>query len=79
MSTTPTEVTGANVRAEMARRKVSQTTIAKHLDRSQTAISHRLSGRVPFDINELTAIAQLLDVPLAALLAGADTASPAAS
>lgn len=72
MSTTPTEATGANVRAEMARRKISQTTVAQHLGRSQTAISHRLNGRVPFDINELTAIAQLLGVPLSDLLAGTE-------
>lgn len=68
MSTSPTEVTGANVRAEMARKKVSQTAVAKHLGRSQSQVSARLSGRVPFDVNELHAIATLLDVPVSVLL-----------
>lgn len=68
MSTSPTEITGANVRAEMARRKVSQVAVAAHLGLSQTAVSARLAGRVPFDINELHAIAGLLDVPIAALI-----------
>jgi predicted transcriptional regulator len=68
MSTSPTEVTGANVRAEMARRKVSQVAVAAHLGCSQAAVSKRLSGDVAFDINELHLIAAFLDVPLAALL-----------
>lgn len=68
MSTTPAELTGANVRAEMARRKVSQVTVAAHLGLSQTVVSARLNGRVAFDINELTAIAELLDVALDAFL-----------
>lgn len=68
MSTSPTEATGANVRAEMARRKVSQTAVAAHLGLSQTAISHRLNGRVAFNINELHSIAELLGVPLTDLL-----------
>lgn len=67
MSTTPTAITGANVRAEMARKKVSQTELATHLGLSQTSVSARLGGRIAFDINELHAIASFLGVPLSAL------------
>ena len=68
MSISPTMQTGANIRAEMARRKVSQTTIADHLGLSQTSVSARIAGRVAFDINEIHAIAALLGVPITALI-----------
>lgn len=68
MATTPTAATGANVRAEMARKKISQAALADHMGLSQAAISARLNGRTPFDINELAAIAHFLDVGLEALI-----------
>jgi predicted transcriptional regulator len=70
MTTTPTAVTGANVRAEMARRGMSQATIGKLLGISQASVSSRLRGTTPFNINELVAIAAYLDVPLAVLTDG---------
>ena len=70
----PTVIVGENVRAEMARKKTSQAALAAHLGLSQTSVSARLGGRVPFDINELHAIAALLNVPLAALLPAEDAA-----
>lgn len=68
MHTTPTAATGANVRAEMARQGVTQADLAARLHVSQTQVSARLRGRVPFDVNELVLIAATLGVPLAALL-----------
>jgi len=59
---------GANVRAEMARRRVSQMALGAHLGLSQTTISKRLAGVTPFDINELAAIAELLHVNVVDLL-----------
>jgi transcriptional regulator with XRE-family HTH domain len=70
MTNTPSAATGANVRAEMARRGVSQTALAKTLGMSQTAVSKRLRGTTPFDINELHAVAAALDVTLDRLLDG---------
>jgi len=67
MTTTATAQAGANVRAEMARRSVRQVKIADHLGMSQAAISARLCGRTPFNINELAAIAKYLDIPLGVL------------
>ena len=71
MTNTPTITTAANVRAEMARRGVSQTTMAGQVGISQSQFSKRLKGIIAFDINELAAISASLDVPLEALIAGA--------
>jgi transcriptional regulator with XRE-family HTH domain len=63
-----TAIVGANVRAEMARRRISQQQLANHLGVSQGAISKRLAGTVPFDVNEVGAIAELLGVHISDLL-----------
>lgn len=75
---TPAAVVGANVRAGMARRELSQTALAGHLNLSQTAISTRLRGVTPFDVNELAAVARILRVPAVELLDGVNvnTSSP---
>jgi transcriptional regulator with XRE-family HTH domain len=70
MTATPTATTGANVRAEMVRRGISQTALASRLGMSQAAVSKRLRGETPFDINELAQIAAALDVTLDRLLEG---------
>jgi len=56
------------VRAEMARRRLSQTVVAEHLGVSQMFISRRLSGDVPFDIVELYQLADFFGVPVTVLL-----------
>jgi transcriptional regulator with XRE-family HTH domain len=68
MTTTPGQRTGANVRAELARQRLTQIKLAAHLEMSQQAVSKRLLGLVPFDIDELTATAAFLAVPVASLL-----------
>lgn len=65
------------VRAEMARQRVSQTALAALLDTSQAAVSRRLRGQVPFDIIELEVIAARLGVPVAQFVAPLDVQSPA--
>lgn len=62
----------SNIRAEMARRNHTQTSLASKLNRSQQFLSRRLSGQVPFDIEDLLSIATALDIELAELL---DTAA----
>ncbi|SCX34476.1 Helix-turn-helix [Mycolicibacterium fluoranthenivorans] len=52
----------------MARQGFTQTTLAERINRDQHFISRRLSGKVAFAIDELAAIAEALDVPLAGLL-----------
>lgn len=68
--TTPNTVTGANVRAEMARKRISQEAVGQALGLSQASVSARLRGVTPFRIDELTRLSELLDVPLDALLIG---------
>lgn len=59
---------GANVRAELARRSLSQSDLAAHLGLSQAAISRRLSGHTAFDVNELASVAAWLGVSASSLL-----------
>lgn len=68
MALTPTAQTGRNVRAEMARADVTQTALASAIGLSQSALSKRLRGVIPFDINELTAVADHLGVEVTTLL-----------
>lgn len=63
------ERVAANVRAELARKGITQTDLAAELSKSQPWISRRLSGRVPFNVAELAAIASVLDIAVTELLA----------
>lgn len=60
MTTGVSHTVADNVRAEMARRKVSQRAMAEALGTSQPALSRRLTGEVAFDVVELASVAQLL-------------------
>jgi transcriptional regulator with XRE-family HTH domain len=68
MMTTNAEQVAANVRAEMARHRVTQAQLATVLGLHQMSVSRRLNGEVPFDVNELVAVADYLGVDPAALL-----------
>lgn len=59
---------GANVRAEMARRGVTQRQVAEALGISQPQISKRLAGRIAFDVVELQVIGRMLGLPAHAFL-----------
>lgn len=61
---------GGNVRAEMARQRVSQAMLGKHLGISQAAVSAKLLGKTPFTIDQLASVAALLGVPLETLTEG---------
>ena len=50
------------VRAELARQRISGVRAAKALGWTQNYIQRRLSGVVPFDVADLQAIADLLEV-----------------
>lgn len=60
MTTGVNEAVAAIVRAEMARRKITQLVIADALGVSNAAVSRRLSGHVPWDVNELVVVADVL-------------------
>lgn len=68
MSQSPTTFVSANVRAEMARRRITQQQVAEALGLKQGSVSKRLNGRVPWDVNEVSTVADLLGVPVSALI-----------
>lgn len=63
------------VRRTMAEKGISQTVLAQALGSSQSAMSRRLLGRIPFSIDELERIANALDVQLAELIAEPENAA----
>lgn len=68
MSTpTYTERVAASVRAEMARKQITQTQVAESLGLAQSAVSRRLNGHTEFTGDELGRVAELLGVPVAVL------------
>lgn len=68
--TDTTRVLTDNIRAEMARRRMPQAQLASALSMTQQAVSARLNGRTPIDVDELATIARELGVDPAALLEG---------
>lgn len=52
----------------MARKRVTQAEMGRHLGLSQTSISKRLTGNLPFDVSEVADIADHLNVPVEQLL-----------
>lgn len=62
------ETVAANIRAEAARRRQTQTSLGRALGMSQVAVSDRYRGRTPWTLNEVEAVARLLQVPAAELL-----------
>lgn len=68
----------AEVRAEMARQRVSQTALAEKLDVSQAYVSRRLAGDVAFDVAELDDVARILGVPVEQFVAASTASSGSA-
>ena len=62
------EAVAAEVRAQLARHRRSGRSIARELGYSQQSMSLRITGKIPFNVIELVAIAQLLDIPISSLL-----------
>lgn len=53
-----------NVRAEMARKNITISEMAKKIGISANSLSKKLNKKTDFKINELERISTLLDVPL---------------
>lgn len=60
----PHELVAAEVRAEMARQRITQTEMARRLGTNQAFINRRLVGEVPFNITTLAKIGDVLGVPV---------------
>ena len=59
---------GAEIRAELARRRMTHEVFAKGIKVSQATLARRLAGTSPFTLNELEAAAKYLNVPVTQLL-----------
>lgn len=59
---------GPTVRAELARRGLTQADLSNQLGISGAGVSNRMTGITAWDINELDTVARYLDLPLTALL-----------
>lgn len=58
----------ANIRAEMARQRKTQTEMAPAIGISRMALHRRLTGKAAFKASELAAAAKFLAVPITDLL-----------
>lgn len=57
-----------NIRVALLRQERSQQTLAEHLGISKAAMSKRLNGHTPIDVDELHRIAGFLGVPVSSLI-----------
>ncbi|WP_158613322.1 helix-turn-helix transcriptional regulator [Frigoribacterium sp. PhB160] len=60
------------MKAELARNGLTQGELADRLRLTQPAVSRRLSGDVPFNVNELAVVSRVVGVPLSRLVAGSE-------
>lgn len=65
------ETVAANVRAELGRSRITQSRAAAETKISEAALSKRLNGRIPFDVDQIAALAALVGVDPSMLLAPA--------
>lgn len=72
---TPSEAVAAEVRAQLARHRISQAAAAKHLEIGQASMSRRLAGTYPFTVDELYKLADLLNLDPSQLVPAAEAAS----
>jgi predicted XRE-type DNA-binding protein len=63
-----TQAVANTIRAELARRSLTQADLANALGVTQPAVSRRMTGQVPFDVEELAKAAALLGLPVSALI-----------
>jgi len=70
MNPTAHEEVAAEVRAQLARKRRSARSVAFQLGWKQGYLSRRVTGETPFTIDDLAAIAEVLDVPVTAFFAG---------
>jgi transcriptional regulator with XRE-family HTH domain len=68
MASTLGATTAAEIRAELARRRLSQRDFAVAVGQNQQWVSRRLSGSVPLTVDDVALIAKTLDVAVVALL-----------
>jgi hypothetical protein len=70
LSEASSEIVSENIRAWMARKRVTGEQLAATLGQSQSVTSKRIRAAVAWDLDELLIVAKALGVELTALLAG---------
>jgi transcriptional regulator with XRE-family HTH domain len=75
MADTVSSFVRGQLRAEMARRQLSQRDVAAELGVSPMWVSSRLNGRVSIAVDDLALFAQVLDVPVAQFLPAPERAA----
>lgn len=68
MSETPTYQVAEEIRAVMARKRLTQTALAALIDMPVYSLARRLKNETAITVDELAAIAAALDVPVGQLL-----------
>jgi len=68
----PSRTVAANARAEIARLGRTVQPIAEQIGQNRVTLGRRLSGQLPFTIDEIVALSRVLGVPLATLLDGVE-------
>lgn len=66
------EALAAEIRGEMAAQDKSRSELDKDLGLSRPSVSARLSGRIPFDIKEIAAVAGTLGMDASELVSRAE-------
>jgi transcriptional regulator with XRE-family HTH domain len=61
----------ANVRAELARRRITRTQLSEAVGMGRESLSRRLRDETDFTVTEITAIADYFGMPVCDLLEGA--------
>jgi antitoxin component HigA of HigAB toxin-antitoxin module len=59
------------LRVELARRNVPQGDAAQHIGKSKQALSRKMTGRVPFTVDEVVALANVYGLDVAEVLTDA--------
>lgn len=67
------ELVAAEIRAHLARRRMSGRALSKILGVDQTWVSRRLNGVIPLDTNDIDRISQALGIEPVKLLTGIGT------
>jgi len=68
MDTPLREVVASELRAILARKRISAAELARRVGWSQSYMARRVDGRAAMDVDDLEAVAKALDVPVRALL-----------
>ncbi len=63
-----TEAVAGQVRAEMARARITGTQLAEKIGRTGSYVARRLNGAVAFDTDDLAAIAEVLRIDVVDLI-----------